>query len=68
MLAVCVVVLLIRSTLNGALVKKNVMSIFQKILMNHLQLIIMTASFNFNWPAMVAKFFNTSQPVAQTST
>ncbi len=34
--AVIVVVFMIRSTLNGALEKKNVTSIFQKILLNHL--------------------------------
>ncbi|CDW90149.1 UNKNOWN [Stylonychia lemnae] len=66
--AVIIVVLLIKSTLNGALVKRNVMSIFQKIFMNHLQLIMMTASFNYNWPAKVVEFFSSSQPVAQAQT
>ncbi|CDW77647.1 UNKNOWN [Stylonychia lemnae] len=66
--AVIIVVLMIKSTLDGALVKRNVMSIFQKILMNHLQLITMTASFNFNWPAKVVEFFSSSQTVAQAQT
>ena len=48
--AIIIVVLMIRSTLKGALEKKNVTSIFQKIMLNHVQLIILTASFNFNWP------------------
>eukprot|EP00347_Sterkiella_histriomuscorum_P009615 403340531 len=68
LLAIFLIIFLIRSTLKGAMVKKNVMSIFQKIIMNHLQLIVMTAAFNFNWPQMVSKFFDTSQPVAQAST
>eukprot|EP00347_Sterkiella_histriomuscorum_P024040 403332515 len=65
--AVVIVIALIRSTLNGALVKKNITSIFQKILMNHIQLILLTQSFNFNWPKAVQQFFTSSQPVADTS-
>ena len=35
--------------------------------MNHLQLIILTASFDFNWPERVEKFFETTEPVAKVS-
>ena len=55
---------LIRSTLAGAKEKKNVTSIYTKILMNHIQLILLTASFNFKWPDVVQKFFKVSEPVA----
>jgi len=58
---------MIRSTLNGALQRKNIQSVYIKILMNHLQLILLTASFDFNWPQNVEDFFETSKPVAQVS-
>ena len=61
--AIIIVVFMIRSTLNGALEVRNVTSIYQKIILNHIQLIVLTASFNFNWPEMVTSFFNASQPV-----
>ena len=48
--AIVLVVLMIRSTLNGALEVRNVTSIYQKIILNHVQLIVLTSSFNFNWP------------------
>ena len=35
--------------------------------MNHIQLIMLTASFNFNWPSMVQKFLDSSKPVGQVS-
>jgi hypothetical protein len=35
--------------------------------MNHLQLIYLTASFDFDWPDNVESFFETSEPVAQVS-
>jgi len=43
---------MIRSTLAGASQLKNVQSVYYKILLNHMQLIMLTASFNLNWPEM----------------
>ena len=48
---------MIRSTLQGAKEKNNVTSIFIKILLNHMQLILLTASFDFEWPQQVIDFF-----------
>eukprot|EP00347_Sterkiella_histriomuscorum_P016469 403353061 len=61
-------VMMVRSTLAGALEKKNAVSIYMKILMNHFQLILLVSSFNFSWPEQVEKFFSSSQPVAEAST
>lgn len=61
-------VIMIRSTLAGALQRKNVQSVYIKILMNHLQLITLTASFDFDWPERVLKIFDTTKPVAEVST
>jgi hypothetical protein len=47
------IVLMVRSTLQGALNKNNVTSIYIKILMNHLQLVLLTSSFEFKWPEKV---------------
>ena len=46
-IALVVIVFVIRSTFKGAIEKKNVTSIYFKIMMNHLQLLLLTASFNF---------------------
>jgi hypothetical protein len=35
--------------------------------MNHLQLIVLTASFDFDWPERVLKLFETTEPVAEVS-
>ena len=43
---------------------KNLQSVYIKILMNHLQLIFLTASFDFDWPKRVQKYFETTEPVA----
>lgn len=40
---------LIRTTLKGA-VKESDSSVFNKILMNHLQMLIITADFDMKWP------------------
>jgi hypothetical protein len=58
MIAFCgVLVFMIRSTLLGAAEKRNITSVFQKILLNHLQLVVLTASFDFKWPEKIASFF-----------
>jgi len=67
-LAVLLIGFMVRSTLKGAMEKKNVTSIYMKIMMNHMQLILLTASFDFDWPAIVQAFFSTAEPVAQVST
>lgn len=58
---------MVRSSLASALVLKNVQSVYFKIFMNHMQLVVLTASFEFSWPENVEKFFDASKPVAQAS-
>jgi hypothetical protein len=60
--------LVIRSTLAGAVQRKNVQSVYIKILMNHIQLIVLTASFDFDWPKSVVSIFETTGPVANVAT
>lgn len=44
-----IIILMIRSTLIGAIDTKNVTSVYFKILMNHIQIVSITSTFNFNW-------------------
>ena len=66
--AIVAVIIIIKTTLAGALQKKNVQSVYLKLLMNHFQLLSLTSSFNLNWPGSVDEFFTASQPVAEVST
>ena len=59
---------MIRSTISNTLKAKNVQSVYIRILMNHLQLLVITASFNFKWPSNVNQFFYSSKQVAQVTT
>ncbi|CDW79545.1 UNKNOWN [Stylonychia lemnae] len=65
---VILVVLMIRQTLRGAQDINNVTSIYLKILLNHFQLILMTASFNFYWSQQIISFFTTTKQVATQTT
>ena len=66
--AIIVIVIIIRSTLAGAIQRKNIQSVYIKILMNHLQLLTLTASFKLKWPSNVDDLLNSSKPAAQVST
>lgn len=65
---IILLIFMVRSTLSGAHEKNNVTSIFTKILLNHVQLILLTASFDFDWPQLVIEFFDAAKPVASVST
>lgn len=57
LLMLSAIVLLVRSSLQGALEKKNYLSVFIRILMNHFQLLTLTASFDMDWPDQLKQFF-----------
>ncbi|CDW88757.1 UNKNOWN [Stylonychia lemnae] len=67
LLSVIIVIFLIRSTLNGARDKRNITSVYLKILMNHLQVIVLTAQFDFQWPQKILDFYNGIRPAAQST-
>ena len=61
------IAILIKSTLAGALQKKNVQAVYMKLLMNHIQLLVLASTFQLKWPSRVEDIFSTSEPVAQVS-
>jgi hypothetical protein len=63
-----VLIFLIRSTLLGAHERRNITSVFQKILLNHIQLVVLTASFDFKWPDSVTSFFKINEPFGEATT
>ncbi|CDW88401.1 UNKNOWN [Stylonychia lemnae] len=62
-----VVVFMIRSTLKGAGDLKSITSVFQKILLNHIQVIALTASFDFSWPQIIIEYFEANETVGEAS-
>ena len=54
--------ILINSTIKGAL-KASDSSVFNKILMNHLQMLIITSDFDMDWPSQVVQIFNVASPI-----
>ena len=57
---------MVRSLINSAL-KPSPTSVYIKILLNHVQLITITSSFNFQWPSMILSFFSYIAPLAKAS-
>jgi len=55
--AVCILTLLVWSTLRSAHRPAALHSIYLKILMNYLQLVLLTADFKLNWPEIVQQLF-----------
>ncbi|CDW84862.1 UNKNOWN [Stylonychia lemnae] len=62
------IVFMVRSTLNGASDKTNSTSIYTKILLNHFQLLMVVASFDFEWSQQIVEFFSTTKQIATIST
>jgi len=59
LLGIC---LLVRVTIKGAL-KASDSTVFNKILMNHLQMLIITSDFDMAWPTQVKYIFNVASPI-----
>eukprot|EP00347_Sterkiella_histriomuscorum_P005934 403354704 len=57
-------IFLVRSTLNSATQKNNITNIYMKILLNHFQLIMITATFDINWSEEIKDFFTETNSVA----
>ena len=53
--------------MKGAADIKNITSVFQKILLNHIQIIALTASFDFNWPKVILQYFEANKTVGEAS-
>jgi len=55
---------LVRSTIKGA-GKEKTHSVLNKILMNHLQMLIITAGFDMKWPKIVMQLFVVALPIKE---
>ena len=60
------IAIMVKNILSSAL-NPSPTSIYLKIMMNHLQLLMITASFDFNWSSSIEGLFNTISPIATAS-
>ena len=67
LLASAVIIIFIKMTLMSTQAKKSNTSVYIKILVNHLQLIVITLNFNLDWPDEVTQFKETIKPFADVS-
>ena len=58
------VVLFVKFTISSALSQRSPFSIYLKVLINHLQLVFLTSSFDLSWPDQVNAFYEQTRPVA----
>jgi hypothetical protein len=63
-LMIGVLVAMVKGTIAGA-VKENTHSVLVKILMNHLQMLIITAGFDMRWPKLVTDLFDVALPIKE---
>ena len=59
---------MVRSTLSGALDRKDIQSVYIKILLNHVQLISIIATFDFRWSPQIVDMFDVARPITEVST
>ncbi|TNV88001.1 hypothetical protein FGO68_gene2384 [Halteria grandinella] len=59
------VVILVRSNLRSSTKDKNYLPVFFRILVNHLQIVTLLGSFDFDWPQEFVTFFKGIQPIAE---
>ena len=67
LVAGALLVILIRATLQSMKHQHYLSSVYFKILANHLQLVLLTLSFNLDWPNQVKMMFEVTQPVVDVA-
>ena len=67
LLATLVIVFFIRVTLSSMKAKKSNVSVYLKILTNHLQLIVITLNFDLDWPTQVSQVNDSAKPFADVA-
>lgn len=65
---IIIVIFIIKSVIDGSTDKTNVSSIYMRILMNHVHLIVFTSTFNFNWSDLIHRLFAYVKPIAEATT
>lgn len=55
---------LVHSTIKGS-IEDNTSSIYIKIMLNHMQMLLITSSFDLAWPADVKAIFKLAAPVKE---
>ncbi|TNV74992.1 hypothetical protein FGO68_gene289 [Halteria grandinella] len=63
-----IIIILVRSNIQTGSSEKNFLPVFLRILLNHLQILSLTASFDFEWPEQLTSFYQTMQPASDVST
>jgi hypothetical protein len=56
------IIFMVKNVLSSA-VKTSTTSVMSKILVNHMQMLIITASFDMNWPDVVQQLFDVAAPI-----
>ena len=65
--ATAIIVIFIKVTIASTKSKKSNISVYLKILTNHLQLIVITLNFDLDWPSQVSQVNETAKPLADVS-
>ncbi|TNV87911.1 hypothetical protein FGO68_gene12525 [Halteria grandinella] len=60
-------IILITSNLNSPLKEKNYLPVFLRILLNHLQILTLSGTFDLNWPDQLLSFYRNIQPFGEAS-
>ncbi|TNV88194.1 hypothetical protein FGO68_gene1286 [Halteria grandinella] len=60
-------IILIISNLNSALKEKNYLPVFLRVLLNHLQILTLSGTFDLNWPTPLLNFYRNIQPFGEAS-
>jgi hypothetical protein len=52
-------------TINGANNKRNILGVYNRMLVNHLQMLVIIYSFDLEWPSNFVNMFQSAEPVAE---
>lgn len=62
---VLILIILVRFTIQGANNKRNILGVYNRVLVNHVQMVVIIYSFRLNWLNDFNSFYSKNQPAGE---
>lgn len=65
LLVFVIVALLVKTTIQGAGNKRNILAVYNRVMVNHVQILVIIYSFKLDWPNTFSSIFSSAEPAAE---
>lgn len=64
-LVVAIIIILVKTTIQGSGKKRNITSVYNRVLINHIQMLVIIYGLDLDWPDSFLVLYNNTEPIAE---